>query len=103
MNRAITVIWSAMLVVTTVGVVPVVVSLLQRGLTAALNIERYTAEALASGVEIADHTAAAAKLQTTIGVASELLQGASAIEGHAAAIDAALTAAMPDQAEEQLA
>lgn len=103
MNRAITVIWSAMLVVTTVGVVPVVVSLLQRGLTAARNIERYTEEALASGVEIAEHTGAVAELQTTIGVAGELLQGASAIEGHAAAIGAALTAAMPDQAEEQFA
>lgn len=99
MNRAITVIWSTMLVVTTVGVVPVVVSLLQRGLTAARNIERYTEEALASGVEIAEHTGAVAELQTTIGVAGELLQGASAIEGHAAA----LTAAMPDQAEEQFA
>lgn len=90
MNRTITALWSVMLIVTTVGVVPVVVGLLQRALTAARNIERYTAEALASGVEIAENTASVAKLQDTISVAGGLLTGAEAIAGHTAAVESAL-------------
>ncbi len=90
MNRTIMVIWSTLLVVTTVGVVPVVVALLQRALIAARNIERYTAEALASGTGIAQETASAAKLRDTVNVAGQLLGGAASIERHAASVEAAL-------------
>ncbi|HEV2109117.1 MAG TPA: hypothetical protein VGR16_12710 [Thermomicrobiales bacterium] len=90
MNRTITVIWSTLLVVTAVGVVPVVVGLLQRALTAAQSIERYTAEALASGGGIAQETASAAKLKETIDIAGQLLSGAASIERHTASVEAAL-------------
>lgn len=95
MNRAVTVIWSTMLLVTTVGVVPVVVGLLQRALIAARNIERYTAEALQSGLEVAEHTASAAKLQETTDVVGGLLDGAEAIAGNTAAITSAVADAEP--------
>ncbi len=90
MSRAVTVIWSSLLIATTIGVVPVVVRLLSRTLTAARNIEQYTTEILNSGVGIATNTANVAALKETIAAAPQLLEGAEAIERHAAAIAAAL-------------
>ncbi len=90
MNRIVGAIWSGMLIVTVAGVVPVVVSLLRRLLAAANNIERYSADILASGVGIADNTAHTAALKDTLTVAPQLLAGAQSINGHAAAIARAL-------------
>ena len=90
MNRVVGAIWSAMLIATVVGVVPVVVSLLRRALAAARNIERYSAEILAGGVGIAENTANVAALKDTLAAAPGLLAGAQSIERHAAAIKSAL-------------
>ena len=90
MSRVISAIWIGMLFATVVGVVPVVVSLLQRALAASRNIERYSAEILAGGVGIAGNTASVAALKDTLAVAPGLLAGAGSIERHAAAIKDAL-------------
>lgn len=90
MNRAITVIWLGMLVATLLGIVPVVVRLLTRALTAANNIERYTSDILDSGAGIAGNTANVAALKDTIAIAPRLLTGAASIEQHASAISRAL-------------
>ena len=92
MNRVVGAVWSGMLVVTAVGVVPVVVNQLRRLLAAANNIERYSAEILTSGVGIAGNTANVAALKDTLAVAPQLLAGAGSIKGHAAAIERALGA-----------
>ncbi|MDP9469741.1 MAG: hypothetical protein M3Q71_03610 [Chloroflexota bacterium] len=92
MNRVVGAIWSGMLGVTLVAVVPTVVNLLRRALAAARNIERYSAEILAGGVGIAGNTAHVAALKETIAAAPGLLAGARSIEGHAAAIKSALGA-----------
>lgn len=90
MNRSVAVIWWGMLIATVVAVVPVTVSLLSRALTAARQIERYTADALEGGVKIAAHTANVSALKDTISVAPRLLTAAHHIEQHTAAIAGAL-------------
>ncbi len=90
MNRVIGAIWGGMLLATVVGVVPVVVTLLQRALAAARNIERYTDEILASGVGIATNTGNVAALKGTLTAAPQLIAEAQSIKEHAAAIEAAL-------------
>lgn len=90
MSRAVGVIWSGMLIVTVVGVVPIVVRLLSRALTAAQGIERNTVEILEAGIGIAENTASVAALQDTIAVAPRLLAGAESIARHTAAIAGAL-------------
>ncbi len=92
MNRVVGAIWSGMLLVTLVAVVPAVVGLLRRALAAARNIERYSAEILVGGVGIAGNTANVAALKETIAAAPGLLAGAQSIERHAAAIKSALGA-----------
>jgi hypothetical protein len=92
MNPWIAAIWWIMLVAVVLVVVPMVVALLFRAVTAARNIERYTAEALAGGVGIAQNTANVAALQQTIGVATQLLAGAESIERSTATIGTALGA-----------
>lgn len=90
MSRTVGIIWSGMLIATVVGVVPIVVRLLSRALTAAQGIERNTVEILEAGIGIAENTASVAALQDTIAVAPRLLAGAESIERHAAAIVAVL-------------
>jgi hypothetical protein len=90
MNRIVAAIWAGMLLATVVGVVPVVVRLLRRALTAARNIERYTAEILTAGVGIAENTRHVAALKETRAVAPRLVATAQSIEQHAATIAAAL-------------
>ncbi len=90
MNRIVAAIWSGMLLATVGGVVPIVVSQLRRGLAAARNIERYTAEMLTAGVGIAGNTAHVAALKDTLAAAPLLLAGAQSIEQHAGTIVAAL-------------
>lgn len=84
------VIWSAMLIVTVVVVVPILVRLLHRTYLAARQLERNTARALAGGVGIAGNTANIAALTTTIDVATGILETSRSIEEHAATIESAL-------------
>lgn len=93
MNRSIAVIWWGMLIATVAGVVPVAIALLSRALTAARQIEKYTAEALDGGVKIAGNTANVVALKDTISVAPRLLAAAGSLEQHTAAIAAALAPA----------
>lgn len=90
MNRGVATIWWSMLIATCLGVVPIVVVLLRRTLSAARNIEQYTAEMLNSGVGIANNTANVAALKDTISVAPQLLGGAESLEQHVVAIHSAL-------------
>ncbi len=92
MNPWIAAIWWIMLVAVVFVIVPMVVALLIRAVTAARNIERYTAEALAGGVGIAQNTANVVALQQTIAVATQVLAGAESIERSTAAIGTALGA-----------
>ena len=92
MNPWIAAIWWVMLIATVVVIVPMAVGLLFRAVTAARSIERYTAEALAGGVGIAQNTANVVALQQTIAVATQLLAGAESIERSTAAIGTALGA-----------
>ena len=86
------IIWAATLAIAVFVVLPLLVNLLERARLAARNIERYTAEALAAGAGIAENTKATAALKDTIRVAGSLLESATAIDGHAAAIAAKLKA-----------
>ena len=95
MNRIVAVVWRLMLAATILGVVPVVVTCLQRLLPAARNIELYTAEMLTGGAGIAQNTANVAALQDTIRVAPQLVTGAESLEQHTATIHTALSA-IPD-------
>jgi hypothetical protein len=99
MNRVIAVIWSAMLIVTGLGVVPVVLVLLRRALRAARSIEQYTTEMLAGGIGIANNTSHVVALKDTISVASQLLGGAESLSRHTATIESAFTGT--DQNESQ--
>ncbi len=95
MDPIVAAIWIIMLIVTVVVVVPVALQLLVRTLTAARNIERYTAEMLEGGVGIAKNTENVAALKTTISVAGQLLAGADSIGRHTATAEAALMAKVP--------
>jgi hypothetical protein len=88
---AVYVIWWIMLVVAVVVVLPVVVWLLHRILTAARSIKSYTETTLEAGVGIVHNTASVAALRDTIAVATQLLESAKAIEEHAAIIQKVLT------------
>lgn len=90
MTPAVYWIWLATLVVVTFVVVPLALHLLHRTLRAARAIERYTREALAAGVGIANHTEAVAALEQTIDTASSLLEAVQALERRTAEIAAAV-------------
>lgn len=90
MHKFVAGIWSFLLIATGVAVVPIVVSLLQRALAAALNIETYTAEIVKAGVGIANNTANVSALKDTLTVAPQLVSGAGSILGHVSTIEAAL-------------
>ena len=92
MNRGVAAIWSSMLIATCLGVVPIVVVLLNRTLSAARNIEQYTEEMLSSGVGIANNTANVAALKDTISAAPQLVSGAESISRHIATIENVLAA-----------
>lgn len=91
MPGAVLVIWWVTLIVAVVVVLPLAWYLLHRVLQAARNIERYASEALTAGVGIAQNTAAITALQTTIGVAGQILDGAEAIARSTGAIEQALS------------
>ncbi len=90
MKRYPMLVWTVLLIATCVGVVPLAVMLLQRTLTAARAIERYTGEMLASGVDVAQHTASVAALKDTLAVAPQLVGGTDALVRHVASIASAL-------------
>ncbi len=68
-------------------VVPIAVYLLHRLLQDGRNIQRYTAEMLTAGVGIAGNTQHIVALESTIQVATGILQTAGAIDQHSAAIE----------------
>jgi len=88
---AVYVIWWIMLIVSVVVVLPLVVWLLSRVLTAARNIKGYTATTLEAGVGIVHNTASVSALQDTIAIATEILQVAKSIEERTAIIQQVLT------------
>jgi len=88
---AVYVIWWIMLAVAVFVVLPVVVWLLHRVLTAARHIKGYTETTLQAGVGIVHNTESVAALQDTIAVATQILETAKAIEEHTAIIQQVLT------------
>ncbi len=87
---AVYVIWIIMLVSAVLVILPLVVYLLQRTLTAARNIERYLAEMRDAGVGIANNTHHIKDLDDTIAVATQLLSTAESIKAHTGTIGSAL-------------
>lgn len=86
MTGTIAAIWGGLLAVVSFAVVPVVLAYLQRGLDAARQIERFTADILAGGVGIARNTADVAALQETIAAAPLLIERAGGVVSHLDAI-----------------
>ena len=74
-------------------VIGVVAALLLRIIRAANSIDRYAADIWDAGQAIARNTAAIWQLGQTNAVAGQILATAQSIDGHAAAIDRALTGA----------
>jgi hypothetical protein len=77
---AVYVIWWIGLVLTLVVFVPLAVYSLHRTWQSARSIQRYAAETLQAAAGIARNTANVKALDATIGVATEMLGGAGAIE-----------------------
>ncbi len=88
---AVYVLWIITLAIAVLIILPLVVYLLQRTLTAARNIERYLAEMRDAGVGIANNTHHIKDLDDTIAVATQLLSTAQSIKGHTGTIGSALT------------
>src|SRR5258705_5030882 len=78
--QAVYAIWWAGLIVTLVVFVPLAVYSLHRTWRSARSIQRYAAETLQAAAGIARNTANVKALDATIGVATEMLGGAGAIE-----------------------
>ena len=88
---AVYVLWIITLAIAVLVILPLVVYLLRRTLTAARNIERYLAEMRDAGVGIANNTHHIKDLDDTIAVATQLLSAAESIKSHTGAIGSALT------------
>ncbi len=84
------VLWWITLIVAVVIILPLAVYLLQRALMAARQIERYAATALTAGVGVAGNTANIEALNSTIAVATDILDSAKAIEEHTGTIEEVL-------------
>ncbi len=89
---AVYVLWIITLVIAVLFILPLVVYLLHRTLTAARNIESYLAEMRDAGVGIANNTHHIKDLDDTIAVATQLLSAAESIKEHTATIGSTLTA-----------
>lgn len=87
----IAVLWTILLVIVALCL-PVAAWALQRLFKSARKVERYFREMETAARGIADHTAAAAQLDDTIGVASRILSSASAIDAGAQTLHSALAA-----------
>ena len=79
-------VWTIGLVVTLVVWVPVAVYSLHRVWRAAQSIERYAAATLTAAAGIVEHTTAIAALSDTIGVATDMVTTAGAVEQKLGAI-----------------
>jgi len=79
-------IWAIALGVTLVFFVPLSVYLLHRTWHSARSIQRYAAEALVATQGIARNTSQLPALDATIGVATEVLGAAGAVEGKLATV-----------------
>lgn len=73
--------WWAGLILTLVVFVPLSVLLLHRTWRAARSIQLYAADALTAAAGIAGNTQHIPALDTTIGVAGEILDAAAAVDG----------------------
>ena len=80
MPDAVFTIWTIGLVVTLVVWVPVAVYSLHRAWRAAQSIQRYAAETLTAAAGIVQHTSAIGALSDTIGVATDMVTTAGAVE-----------------------
>jgi hypothetical protein len=87
---AVYVIWWIGLVLTLVVFVPLAVYSLHRTWRSARSIQRYAAETLQAAAGIARNTANVKGLDATIGVATEMLGGAGAIEKKLSTVAAVL-------------
>lgn len=87
---AVYVIWWIMIIVA-VLLLPLIIWLLNRVLTAARDIKGYTATTLQSGVGIVENTSNVPALQDTIRVATQILETAKSIEQHTAVVQQVLT------------
>ena len=83
---AVYVIWSIVLLVVIVLIVPLAIALLHRTLRAALSIRRYLGEMLQAGVGIAGNTSSIAALNDTISVAGSMVTTAGNIKQHTGTI-----------------
>ena len=72
-------IWWITLIVTLIVFVPLAVYLLHRTWLAARSIERYAAETLTAAAGIVGNTKNIVALDSTIGVAGQLLEGAGSV------------------------
>ena len=88
--QAVYVIWALLLAVAVFVVLPLVVYLLHRTLTAARSIERYFGEMLEAGVGIAENTSHVKALEDTIQVATTILSVAGNINQHSDTIKTTL-------------
>jgi len=79
-------IWIATLVAVALVIVPLVVSYLGRALAAARAIERYLADMLEAGVQIAGHTDSIPALDQTIEAAVAMKPVATGIESKTSAV-----------------
>lgn len=80
------VIWTALLVVIAVVIVPLAVGLLRRALNAARKIEAYLADMLTAGAGIAGNTAAVPALDRTIELAVAMRPVAEGIDAKTGAV-----------------
>lgn len=83
---AVYVIWSIVLLVVIVLIVPLAIALLHRTLRAALSIRRYLDEMLQAGVGIAGNTSSISALNDTISVAGSMVATAGSIKQHTGTI-----------------
>ena len=88
---AVYVLWIITLAIAVLIILPLVVYLLQRTLTAARNIERYLAEMRDAGIGIANNTHHIKDLDDTIAVATQMLSTAESIKAHTGTIGSTLT------------
>lgn len=79
MPDAVFTIWWIGLILTLVVFVPLSVYLLHRAWRAARSIQRYAEDALAAAAGIAGNTPAVAALDTTLGVADDMVEAAAAV------------------------
>ena len=90
MSYIILVLWTILLVVT-VLLLPLIVSLLHQTWVASRNIERYFKEMLEAGLVIAGNTDHVTALDSTISVASGMLEVAGEINSNAETIKGAVS------------